>query len=163
MKGSAMDEQAKKKALRMFTYGLYVIGVKGGDTVHAFTGTWVSQASFQPPLVMVGVSREGRSAEMLRESKAFTISILAQDQQEVAQQFFKCPDPKEGKFGNVVYQLAENGCPVIENTPAYLGCDVVEIVEKGDHWVVLGEVKEARVLQEAPPLALSQTPWKYGG
>ncbi len=158
-----MDELTKKKALRMLTYGLYVIGVKDGAAVHAFTGTWFSQASFKPPLVMLGVSGEGRSASMIKQTGVFSVNILGQGQKEIAQSFFKCPDPQGGKFGEVPYTLGRNGCPVLEEAPAFLECKVVETVEKGDHLVVVGEVVEAGVKKESVPLTLSETSWKYGG
>lgn len=158
-----MDEQVKKKALRMLTYGLYIVGVKDKSTVHAFTGTWFSQASFKPPLVMLGVSRQGRSATMIKESRVFSVSILGQGQKEIAQTFFQCPEPKEGRFGPVAFEKGTNGCPVLTEAPAFLECQVVEAVEKGDHLVVIGEVTEAGVKKEMNPLALSETPWKYGG
>ncbi len=158
-----MDEQIKKKVLRMLTYGLYVIGVKERETVHAFTGTWFSQASFKPPLVMLGVSGAGRSAHMIREAGVFSVNILGQGQREIAQNFFKCPDPADGKFGVVSYEVGTNGCPLLKEAPAFLECRVVEIVEKGDHLVVIGEVTKAGIRKEMVPLPLSDTPWKYGG
>ncbi|MBI4437279.1 MAG: flavin reductase [Candidatus Omnitrophica bacterium] len=158
-----MDERVKKKVLQMFTYGLYVIGVRDNSTVHAFTGTWLSQASFRPPLVMLGVSGEGRSAQMIQESRVFSVSILGTGQKEIAQSFFKCPEPKNGKFGELSFQKGANGCPILTEAPAFLECNVVETVERGDHLVVIGEVVEAGVQKEVAPLALSETPWKYGG
>ena len=158
-----MDEKAKKKSLRMITNGLYVIGVRDGSSVHAFTGSWFSQASFKPPLVMLGVFGEGRSARMIRENRVFSASLLGEGQKEIAQTFFKCPEPKDGKFGAVSYETGSNGCPILTDAPAFLECQVVEIVEKGDHLVVIGEVVGAGVRKEMIPLAMSQTPWNYGG
>ncbi len=158
-----MDEQTKKIALRMISYGLYVIGVKGDSSVHAFTATWLSQASFKPPLVMLGVLRDGHSAKMIRESGLFSVNLLGKGQEAVAKTFFRCPAPKEGKFGEIAFELGKSGCPILEDVPAFLECRVVEIVEKGDHWVVVGEVIEAGVRKESLPLLLSQTAWTYGG
>lgn len=158
-----MDDVTKKRALRMLTYGLYVIGVRDAKTVHAFTGTWFSQASFKPPLVMMGVSGDGRSAQMIKESRIFSVNILGRGQTDIAQNFFKCPEPRDGKFGSISYEPGTNGCPLLKEAPAHLECRVVEIVEKGDHLVVIGEVVEAGVREEKPPLQLSETSWKYGG
>lgn len=44
-----MNLEAKKKVLRSFTYGLYVLTAQDGDEVAAGTVNWVTQASFQPP------------------------------------------------------------------------------------------------------------------
>ena len=49
-----MDPQAKKVALRAINYGLYVLTAKDGDELAAASVNWLSQASFEPPLIMVG-------------------------------------------------------------------------------------------------------------
>ena len=46
-----MDEGAKKTALRMIPYGLYVLTAEDKDqNISAATVNWVTQASFKPPL-----------------------------------------------------------------------------------------------------------------
>jgi flavin reductase (DIM6/NTAB) family NADH-FMN oxidoreductase RutF len=58
---SQLDADAKRTALRMFTYGLYVVtSVHEGDR-GAFTANWLSQVSFDQPLVMVSVERDSHS------------------------------------------------------------------------------------------------------
>src|SRR5262249_49774697 len=49
--GSNMDEKAKKQALLMIPYGLFVLGAAHGGKQTAATVNWVTQASFNPPLV----------------------------------------------------------------------------------------------------------------
>src|SRR5437764_7018749 len=51
----AMDPQAKKVALRAINYGLYVLTAVHDGEYGAAGVNWLSQASFEPPLVMVGV------------------------------------------------------------------------------------------------------------
>ncbi len=47
-----MDAEMKKTALRMIPYGLYVLVAENEEgTVSAATVKWVTQASFEPPLV----------------------------------------------------------------------------------------------------------------
>jgi flavin reductase (DIM6/NTAB) family NADH-FMN oxidoreductase RutF len=49
-----MNEDAKKTALRMIPYGLYVLTAEGKDgAVAAATDNWVTQAAFTPPLVVL--------------------------------------------------------------------------------------------------------------
>ena len=50
-----MDAALKKSALRLFTYGLYAVTAKHGDEVSAMTVNWISQASFDPPMIMLAV------------------------------------------------------------------------------------------------------------
>ena len=75
-----MDEAAKKQALRMIPYGLFVVTAKNGDDVTSATVNWVTQTSFSPPLVAVGLlyhygyfrqrlSREGWQEERYGETE----------------------------------------------------------------------------------------------
>ena len=48
-----MDDDTRKAALRALTYGLYVVGARAGDEINAMTATWVTQVSFEPPLLAV--------------------------------------------------------------------------------------------------------------
>ena len=57
-----MDDEHKKTALRMIPYGIYVLTAVDGDTVAAATVNWVTQTSFDPPLVVVGVKGGIRNA-----------------------------------------------------------------------------------------------------
>ncbi len=61
-----MDDAAKKTALRMIPYGIYVLTAEASDgSLAAATVNWVTQTSFDPALVAVGVkadsSRDERS------------------------------------------------------------------------------------------------------
>ena len=47
----------RSDAMRLLSNGLYVLTACLSDTIHAATVSWVSQVSFQPPLVMVALQR----------------------------------------------------------------------------------------------------------
>ena len=64
-----MDSDLKKTALRMIPYGLYVMTTETEDgRVSAATVNWVTQASFQPPLVVVGVKVDSAGHNLIQES-----------------------------------------------------------------------------------------------
>ena len=66
-----MDEDAKKTALRMIPYGLYVLTAEGKDgAVAAATINWVTQASFGPPLVVTGVKADSGAHAIITETVA---------------------------------------------------------------------------------------------
>ena len=52
----SLDADAKKVLLRKIPHGLFVCGVREGDEVNGFTASWVTQGSFEPPLVGDGCS-----------------------------------------------------------------------------------------------------------
>ena len=141
-----MDEEAKKTALRMIPYGIYVMTVEDGDgNVAAATVNWVTQTSFDPPLVVVGVKVDSGAYELVKKTKAFALNMLGKGQQGAAFGFFK-PAEKDGKtISGEAYRKGANGAPIIESATASVECSVVEIVEKGDHHIVVGQVTDADV------------------
>src|ERR1044072_8409024 len=85
-----MDADAKKTALRMIPYGIYVLTSESKDgKVAAATVNWVTQTAFQPPLVVVGVKADSGAHSIIKESKTFALNILGKDQKGQAFTFFK--------------------------------------------------------------------------
>ncbi len=158
-----LDEQAKKTMLRKIPHGLYICGVKDGEEVNGFTASWVMQASFTPPLVVNCVKQDSKSHAMIKASGVFALSVLAADQKELAQKFFKPQRRVGNKFEDVEFYLGETGCPIISETLGYVECQVVGSVEKGDHTVFVGEVVAAGIHRDGDPLLLESTGWQYGG
>jgi flavin reductase (DIM6/NTAB) family NADH-FMN oxidoreductase RutF len=159
-----LDEQAKKTMLRKIPHGLYVCGVKGeGEEVNGFTASWVMQASFQPPLVVNCVNKSSGSHAMIQSSRVFALSVLEAGQKEMAQTFFKPQRRVGNKFEHVEFYIGETGCPIISDSLGYVECQVVGMVEHGDHTVFVGEVIAAGVHREGEPLLLESTGWNYGG
>src|SRR5258707_12592633 len=104
-----MDENAKKKGLRMIPYGLQVLGARHGDKQTVTTINWTTQASFAPPLVVVGINTDSTAHELVKQSKKFTLAMLATGQKDLAFVFFKHVNPIDGKSGNYALIVAKNG------------------------------------------------------
>jgi flavin reductase (DIM6/NTAB) family NADH-FMN oxidoreductase RutF len=161
-----MNEAAKRTALRKISYGLYVIGVRDGDNINAFTGDWMSQCSFAPPLVMMAVRNESGSNVMIRKSGVFAVSVLGREQQDTAKHFFKPERISQGNGKLDGFDLVEGttGAPILRDCAAWFECRIRDIIETGgDHTVIIAEVIEAGVESDNEPLRLSDTPWHYGG
>lgn len=159
-----MDPDAKKKALRMINYGLYVLTSKDGDRVDAATVNWVTQASFAPPLVVVGVKKDSDSFQLVKNSRGFALNVLGADQKELAFAFFKHVEPEGNKIGPATFSVnPASGAPILAETPAWFACKVVDINEAGDHAVVIGEVVDAGVNADAEPMFMRELKLFYGG
>ncbi len=158
-----MDEDAKKKALRMIPYGLFILTSKNGDDVASGTVNWVTQSSFKPPLVAVAIKADSHPYGVVRASGSFALNVLGQDQKDIAQAFFMSVKPEGNKLGPVTFRLGTTGSPIINESPAFWECRVVGVNEEGDHHVFIGEVVEAGVQGEGQTLLLRDTSWNYGG
>ena len=157
-----MDEKLRGLVLRMFSYGVYILTSKFEDNYCAATVTWVSQASFHPPLISVCIKRDSASYRVIKKRGKFLLHILGDDQKEIAASFFKHTTLENGLINNQTYQLHDD-LPLLDAVPAYLKCKVLEILAHGDHPLFLSEVKNAVVHQALEPLELRKTGWNYGG
>lgn len=159
-----MDAVAKKKILRMFSNGMYVITSRSGNRYGVATVTWVSQASFKPPLVMVALRTDSNAFQCLSQSRIAAIHILSSDQQDIAQKFFSPTKEESGAINGEPFVGGKTSAPILKNLPAYLECRVVQILDEGgDHAIVVMEVVEAECRKEVRPLTIGESPWEYGG
>ena len=143
-----MDQNDKRTALRMIPYGLYVLtGLAEDGRVAASTVTWVTQVSFEPPLVAVGVKADSGAHAIIKDAGSFALNILGKGQQAVATTFFKSQEREGDTIGGETFRPGRLGAPILENCPAYVECELVETVERGDHSVFVGEVVGAGVTQ----------------
>ena len=157
-----MEEKCKKQALRMFSYGVYVLTSENDGDYCVSTITWVSQASFEPPLISVCIKRDSASYTVVKERGEFMLHILGEDQKDLAASFFKPSILENGLINGQKYQLQDD-LPLLMAVPAYIKCRVLDILERGDHPLFLAEVIDAVINEESKPLELRKTDWSYGG
>ena len=138
-----MDPTTKKAVLRMIPYGLYVLtGETPDGEIAAATVNWVTQVSFQPPLIVVGVKADSSAHGVIKTAKTFALNVLGKGQQAMAFTFFK-PALREGdKISNEPFHRGTTGAPIIDTCPAFIECKLTDTVEKGDHSIFVGEVVE---------------------
>ncbi len=158
--------QGVRQAMRTLTYGLYVLTTAVNGEAHAATVTWVTQISFQPRLVAVGLKRDTRMYEVVKQAGLFCLNVVGEGQEKLAATFFKFveADPQARTIGGYAYELHEMGAPVLPETAAWIICRVTEEASpRGDHALVIGEVVAGGVNPDRRPLALRDTPWSYAG
>ena len=67
----SLDLEAKKVLLRKIPHGLFICTVREGDEINGFTASWVTQGSFDPPLLVMAVRSEGSSHGIIQRTKKF--------------------------------------------------------------------------------------------
>jgi flavin reductase (DIM6/NTAB) family NADH-FMN oxidoreductase RutF len=158
-----MDEQAKKRTLRMIPYGLYVITAREGEQVNGATVSWLSQASFDPPRIVVGLRRGTGIWDRVQATGIFVVNVLGNSQKDLASAFFRHVEVDGDTLGGARFHEGSIGLPILNDVPAYLECRVAEIVDAGDHTIVLADILDAGVQNDMPILDLAGTGWQYGG
>jgi flavin reductase (DIM6/NTAB) family NADH-FMN oxidoreductase RutF len=141
-----VNDDAKKTALRMIPYGIYVMTADDGmGNVAAATVNWVTQTAFSPPLVVVGVKTDSNAYQLVKETKKFALNMLGKEHKGVAFTFFKPTKLEDGKLSGQSVHKGATGMPILDAAPAAVECKVTSIVEQGDHHIVVGEVVEAHL------------------
>jgi flavin reductase (DIM6/NTAB) family NADH-FMN oxidoreductase RutF len=155
----SMDPNVKKTTLRMIPYGLYVLTAASGDRVAAATVNWVTQASFEPPLVAVGVKTDSQAHALIKESNAFALNVLGKGQQALAFTFFKPADRQGQTISGEPFRPGTTGAPILASTPAFIECSLEATVEKGDHSVFVGQVVDVGLARQPEGRAADATLW----
>ncbi|HIE09743.1 MAG TPA: flavin reductase [Armatimonadetes bacterium] len=149
-----------EEAFRKFTYGVYVVGAKDKGRVNALTCAWVMRVSFSPPMVAVAVGKTRYTHDMIKNSGAFSVNVLAEDQVELGRHFGLKSGREVDKFANIPYREGRTGSPIIEGVSAWLDCRLVHAYDAGDHTIFVGEVVDAGVSEKK---ALVFDPRDYWG
>ena len=158
-----MDPATKKQALRLFTYGLYVVMCDDGEKANAFTANWLTQVSFEPPMLAVSVENNTKSLPMILQSGKFTVNVLRSGQRELAGKLGKSAMQHPDKLAGVEYIPGSNGCPVLRDALAWVACEVRHTVEAGDSTVIIVEVVDVGMLGEGQPLTMNEAGFRHAG
>lgn len=148
----------------MLSNGMYVMTSRIGDQYGAATVTWVSQASFRPPLIMAAVRRDSNVFKCMCQSRTAAIHILGAQQLDLARKFFTPTKPGSGTLNGEAFGDGVTTAPILRGAGAYVECRLHQIIDTvGDHAVVIMEVVEAQCREELRPLTIGESPWEYGG
>jgi flavin reductase (DIM6/NTAB) family NADH-FMN oxidoreductase RutF len=140
--------------LAKIPYGVSVVtmGRGGAKVENGLTVSWLSQVSFDPPMLMVAVDKLHYSLDLLRSTKNFCVNLLGEDQMALAGRFAKQATTGEAKLADLAQRPADSGAAILTDAVAYFDCEVTSMVEAGDHMLVIGRVEAAAVLNERAPM-----------
>ncbi len=158
-----MDPAVKKQALRLFTYGLYVITCIDQENVNAFTANWLSQVSFDPPLIALSVENTSKSLPMILHSQAYTINVLRSGQRELAGKLGKSAWRDPNKLVGIAYNIQQQRYPVLHEALAWVACTVRTTTEAGDSTLIIAEVVDAGTIAEGLPLTMHEAGFRHAG
>ncbi|MGB9759432.1 MAG: flavin reductase family protein [Thermoproteota archaeon] len=118
----------------------------------AMTASWTMPVSRKPPIVAVAVSKKRYTYEKIVESREFAVCVLGLEKlrelhklgsisgRDVKDKIVSC--------GLSKIKGRKIKCPIIEESIAVTECKLSNIVESGDHDIILGEILEAYLLKD---------------
>ncbi|MEM3654186.1 MAG: flavin reductase family protein, partial [Candidatus Bathyarchaeia archaeon] len=76
-----------QEVLEKILNGVAIVTSKMDNKINGLSVAWITQVSFQPPLVAVSIGKTKYTHEMIKNSKVFAVSILYEGQVDVAKHF----------------------------------------------------------------------------
>jgi flavin reductase (DIM6/NTAB) family NADH-FMN oxidoreductase RutF len=158
-----MDPAVKKQALRYFSYGLYAVTCVEGEEVNAFTANWLTQVSFDPPLLAVSVEITAKSLPMIQRSRKFAVNVLRAGQRGLAATLGKSAMKHPDKLTGIAYEMCGDGYIVLPQALAWVGCTVQQTTPAGDSILIVAEIVDAGVISEGQPLTMAEAGFRHAG
>jgi len=158
-----VDPTIKKQVLRTFTYGLYAVSCTDGNEVNIFTANWLTQVSFDPPLLAVSVENVSKSLPMILRSRVFTVNVLRSGQREMAGKLGKSALKVPDKLAGISYEIGAYGCPILHDALAWVACEVRHTMEAGDSTLIVAEVLDTGMLAEGAALTMAEAGFRHAG
>lgn len=163
-----MARDEVKEVLQMMPYGFYGITSATDDDMNAMVANWVTQTSFQPRLVVLGLQKSSYTHGLVQKGNAFAINIFHERDKELLTPFLKGRAKNPDKMREAEYRRAPlTGCPVLEGAAAYIECRVLRTIDiGGDHDIVVGEAIGGEVMKPgsvSDTLMLTDLGWSYAG
>ena len=142
-----VEQRRFRDVVGTFPTGVTVVTAPGpaGLTTNAF-----SSVSLEPPLVLVCFDNTSRTLPAVRECRRFAVNVLRAGQEELAT-LFASKAVAEEKFASVTHTV-EHGVPVLDDALAWMACEVVDLVDAGDHTIGIGRVNALEASEGEPLL-----------
>lgn len=140
-----------KKAMYKLTYGLFVLTAKAEGKDNGCIINTAIQAASEPNQMSIAVNKANFTHDMIRQTGAFTVSIISQDANfELFKRFGFQSGKDVDKFeGFTGYGIGANGIRYItEGTNAYISVKVEKTEDLGSHTMFIGTITDMEVLSQ---------------
>lgn len=144
-----MDDRLFRDAMGKFATGITIVTLEDDNEVYGITVNAFMSISLNPKLIAISIDEDASIYDRIQNVKGFGISILKEEQKEIAMIF-----AKQIKKDREIDYFINDGVPVIRNSLATIVCQVRNKVKAGDHMIIIAEVTELTV-EEGEPILYS--------
>ncbi len=142
------------EAFFKISYGLYIVNSGDSNKGNGFVSNSVFQVTSEPPQIAACCNKKNYTAEFIRKTGLFSVSVLKQDaSSDIVGRFGYKSGRDIDKLNGISIIKGETGVPVItQDSTAYLECRLKQTLDVGTHLIFIGEVVAADVLADLEPL-----------
>ena len=132
-----IDSRAFRHALGHFCTGVTVVAAMVDGEPIGFACQSFAALSLDPPLVLFCPGKTSRTWPLIEQAGSFCVNVLSHEQRDVSMVFGRSG---EDKFAAVSWSPAPSGAPVLDGVLAWIDCAIEQVVDGGDHHIVIGRV-----------------------
>ncbi len=148
-----MEGAAYRAIMRHQAGAVTVIAVGAAGARNGLTATAVCSLSDDPPTILACVRQTASAHDVIHRLGAFSVNLLASDQQTVAETFSgSLGISGEDRFAGDNWTTLISGAPILRGALASLDCRLEEQHSFATHSIFIGSVLGGSVRTEAEPL-----------
>lgn len=155
-----LDPEQLRQAMRTWTSGVAVVTAQYEGERHGMTVSSFTSIALQPPMVIISLQTASRTHRLVLLAKAFAVTILAEEQQEISERFAGRLSDEEDRLAGLKTQTLVTGAPLLEGGLAWLDCRVTQAIPVGSNTLFLAEVVAVQQQKKGRPLLYHQR--RYG-
>jgi flavin reductase (DIM6/NTAB) family NADH-FMN oxidoreductase RutF len=149
MPGTTIEQHHFRRVCGKYATGITIVTVLDSyGAPHGMTANSFTSVSLTPPLILVSIDRKTSILDHFRKGTRFAINVLGEEHRELSSRFARSG---QDRFDGVAWSPGMTGAPILADMLATFECEVSQMVEAGDHVVVIGEVLHA-TWREGRPL-----------
>jgi len=143
------DRRAFRRALGQFATGVTIVTAQAEGQLAGMTANSFSSVSLDPPLILWSIDKGSHSLPLFERAGSFVVNVLAADQVDLASRFAR---PGADKFAGVEWRAGLGGAPCLPGGAATFECRKHQVIDAGDHFILLGEVERYQRTDREPLL-----------
>ncbi|GAB5467014.1 MAG: flavin reductase [Rhodospirillales bacterium] len=135
---ASIDPLDLRRALGAFVTGVTVVTTRAADSSpRGFTANSFTSVSLDPPLILVCIAKTASNCGTFCEAPGFAVNVLSENQREVSATF---ASQRADRFAGIAWSPSASGSPLIEGAVSWFDCSRHDLIDAGDHVILLGLV-----------------------
>lgn len=127
-----------RTAIGCFATGVTIVTARYKGQDYGMTVSSFNAVSLEPAMALWNIQKDAHSIEAFEKSEGYTVSVLNADQGDLAMHFTH--GTQEERFAGLENSRAASGRVVIPDCVAWFDCDLAQVIEAGDHAILLSNI-----------------------
>lgn len=133
-------------------HGLFIMASSFEESCSGTLVQWVQRCCDDPAIVMVSLRRGQPVEPLIRDSRAFSLCQISEDDRFLKRKFAPECDVSNDVFISLSTRSAPSGSPILEHAMSYMDCELLRNVDlDNDYRLYIGQVRHAELLTPARP------------